>query len=307
MGGMFVKSQSVFSFHLNGESSVDADVVINAIQNMSIITSEIAKEEDPLLLSRLQVKPFKNGSFEIVFITIAELGLSIISNPDTAATIATKIVHTLFKCFEIKKALKGEPPKSVTNIKGDQVKIENRDGQIIYAPSASTIVLNNSAVGNAVSNIATYAMKNNPNEGFSLLGESQDLKLSFSPDDIKNIAKSDPIEKVYTAKCTRSTELLLIKSLNLIGNSKWSFIYKRKTILASINDEDWLDNVQNGTINIRAKDSIRATLETTVELDSGGFPIPGTEKYSIIHVLDLISGDEHNANTSPKQLKMFED
>lgn len=306
MGGMLVKSQAVFYLHLNGESVVDADVVVQAIHNMSVLTSEIAKEKDPLLLSRLQVKPFKNGSFEIVFITIAELGMSVLNNPDIASTIATSIVDIVIKCFEIKKLLKGEEPKSVTNIGNDQVKIENNEGQIIYAPNAASIVLNNGPAEKAVSSVAAYVMKNNPNAGFSLLKEGDICPVTFTSEDTKNIAQSTSIERVYDIRCTRSIELLLIKGLNLIGNSKWSFIYRKKTIHASINDEEWLDSVQTGEINIKAKDSIKVILETSIELNHG-FPIQGTEKYSIIKVLELLSGQQAIQSANIKQLNLFDE
>jgi len=287
MEGYFVKSQSVFSLHLDGSSTVDADIVVQAIHNMSIITSEISKAEDPQLVSKLQVQPFRNGSFEILFITIAELGISVINDPYTAAKMAQKVVEILFKCFEIKKHLKGEQPKSIT-YNGDYAKIENRDGNIINAPKASTIVINNITVNNAVSDIARYASKNNPNGGFTMsCQDNSEISLNFSPEDVHSIASGSSIITEYQKKCSITEENLLIKSLSFIGKSKWSFIMRNKTIQASIEDDEWLEKVQNGSININAKDCIHVQLEITTDLDSLGFPILGSEKYTVLKVLEL--------------------
>ena len=302
MGGILVKSQSVFTLHLDGNSTVDADVVVQAIQNMSVITSEISKAEDPQLMSRLQVQPFRNGSFEILFITVAELGMSIINDPVRAAGIAQKIVETLFKCFEIKKHLKGEEPKSVT-YNGDYVSIENRDGQVINAPSAASVVINNIHVSNAVADIAAYAEKNNPTGGFSMASEDNpNLNLNFSAEDIHNVASSSSIEMEYHKQCTQSTEILPIKSLSFRGTARWQFILHGKTISARIEDEDWLDNVQSGLISIKASDRIKARIETSVDLDNFGFPVHGTEKYIILKVVELISDN----NLAENQLSLEE-
>lgn len=303
MGGILVKSQSVFTLHLDGNNAVDADVVVQAIQNMATITSEISKAEDPQILSKLQVQPFRNGSFEILFITVAELGMSVINDPILAAGMAQKIVEILFKCFEIKKHLKGEEPKSVT-YHGDYVHIENRDGQVINAPSAATVVINNISVNNAVADIAAYAAKNNPSGGFSMASEdNSSLNLDFSSEDVRDIAIGSSVVKEYQRHFTQSEEILLIKGLSFIGRSKWSFILHNKTIQAHIDDEKWLDDFQNGIISIKAKDRIKVRLETSVDLDGLGYPVSGTEKYTILKVFELISDD--NAITE-KQISLNE-
>lgn len=299
MGGILVKSQSVFTLHLDGNSAVDADVVVQAIQNMSVITSEISKAEDPQILSKLQVQPFRNGSFEILFITVAEIGMSVINDPVLMAGISQKIVEILFKCFEIRKHLKGEEPKSVT-YHGDCVHIENEDGQVIYAPAAAMVVVNNNSVNTAVANVAAYAAKNNPSGGFSM--ESKDdpnLNLDFSAEDVHNIAAGSSVEKEYRKQCTQSVEIMPIKAASFMGNAKWSFILHNKTIFARIEDEEWLDNVQSGLLSIKASDRIKARVETSVELDGFGFPVHGTEKYTIIKVIELLS---ENNEISEKQI-----
>ena len=46
MGENLMKSKSVFSFHLDGESSVDAIVLSKTIADMADLSKEMAKQED---------------------------------------------------------------------------------------------------------------------------------------------------------------------------------------------------------------------------------------------------------------------
>lgn len=88
-----------------------------------------------------------------------------------------------------------------------------------------------------------------------------------------------------------------------MGIAKWSFILHSKTIHARIDDEKWLENVQNGLISIKASDRIKARVETSVDLDGLGFPVHGTEKYVILKVIELISDDN---SITEKQLSLKE-
>ena len=129
------------------------------------------------------------------------------------------------------------------------------------------------------------------------------LNLNFSAEDIHNVASGSCIEMEYRKQCTQSTEILSIKSLIFRGTAKWQFILHNRTISARIEDEEWLDNVQSGLISIKASDRIKARIETSIDLDSFGFPVPGTEKHTILKVIEMISD---NQNITETQLSLEE-
>lgn len=79
MEDRLVESIANFSFHLDGESSVDATLLANAISEMAELTKQTAIIENPDSYVRLKVSAFKNGSFEILFSTVCNAADSIIS------------------------------------------------------------------------------------------------------------------------------------------------------------------------------------------------------------------------------------
>lgn len=69
----------------------------------------------------MNVKAFRNGSFEIDFSAIALVGLTFLSDP---LTFAESVVAVLKGFLEIKKLLKGVPPKSVEATEDGQSKLK---------------------------------------------------------------------------------------------------------------------------------------------------------------------------------------
>lgn len=67
MGVKLVKSEDVFSFHLDGNSSIDAILLSKIISNIAELTKMAAIYENPDSYLRMNVTAFKNGSFEIDF------------------------------------------------------------------------------------------------------------------------------------------------------------------------------------------------------------------------------------------------
>lgn len=72
MGVKLVKSEDVFSFHLDGNSSIDAILLSKIISNIAELTKMAAIYENPDSYLRMNVTAFKNGSFEIDFSTIVK-------------------------------------------------------------------------------------------------------------------------------------------------------------------------------------------------------------------------------------------
>jgi hypothetical protein len=90
---------------------------------------------------------------------------------------------------------------------------------------------------------------------------------------------------------------LLLKKPDLLGDSKWQFVYN-KTIDAKIEDEDFLEKVRRGKISVRAGVKIPCLLEVEYDLNDGFDIIQKSEKYNIKKILGEIIQPEEDKQES---------
>lgn len=280
-----VKSSATFRFHLEGNSSVDAVLLANTIADMADLAKSLASTQNDQAYLKMNVTPFQNGSFEVVFETICEIGESLFLAAKDATEFASLIVTAVVGTFEIKKFLKGKRARKVVE-HPEQLEIHNENGEVLYVSKASGAVLNNIHIDSLVMNISKYARENNPDGGFSISSEKETVQCA--KEDIPFLL--DPLPIVEESICKKQIVVveLIIKKPDLLGSSKWSFRLNNRTIEAAVNDLEWLQKVHTGEIVIRAGASIKASLEVLVDVDKDGIPIEGTQRYSVISVEELI-------------------
>lgn len=280
-----VKSEAKFSFHLDGDSVIDAEILSNLIHNMVELTKLAAKEKEPEAYLKMNVTAFTTGSFQIDFSAICEMLPDLTLAATSIMELASQIVTIVKNFFEIKRLLKGKPPQKIDPVDQDTVKVTAYDGNSINVSKQSATCINNITAQNATINITTGVNSHNPNGGFTL--EVNGKATYFSADDVKEISKPIPIEKVVNCKRFTDDTILMIKSPDLLSAAQWKFIYNGRQIHAPIEDDIFLEKIHNGVAVIKAKDCIKVTMEIYVDLDNIGNLIEGTEKY----VVKKVHGD----------------
>lgn len=280
MDNNLVESRAIFSFHLDGNSEIDASLLSKTIADMAELAKLTSQVEDPDAYLKMNVTAFRNGSFQIDFSAVCEAAKSFLDGSGSAAELATKVISAIKGIFEIKKALKGSKPKSILeNI--DEIIVETQDGEKITAPRASGAVINSIRVDQLVVNISSYAREHNPDGGFTIQTERGTVKCE--PSDIESLVKPLPIEEITTCKRVRTEALLIIRKAVFFGPSRWGFDFNGRAIEANITDESFMKRFQeNGTI--RKGDYIKATIEIYMDLDEEQQPIKGSEKYTVTNV-----------------------
>lgn len=299
MENNLVESRSEFSFHLDGESEIDASLLANTIRDIAEITKETAHEIDPEAYLKMNVTAFRNGSFQIDFSTVCAAAETLLTSATPAVMLAGNVISSLKGIFEIKKFLKGKKPKEISKGAKGKVKIRNEEGNQIEVPASSQIVIHNERIDQLVVNISNYSQEHNQNGGFSIITGDEALRCSAS--DIREMSKPLPPETEITT-CIRSKikTMLLIRKAVLIGNAKWSFDYNGRAIDASVEDEVFVHNFQLKE-SIRSGDYIEAIMEIYVDLDKNGDQIKGTEKYT---VLQVFGGIRHGKDESQIELNL---
>jgi hypothetical protein len=291
-----ISSKAKFLLRFEGENEIDATLLSNSIRDVAELTKLAAKEEDPEAFLKMNVTAFKNGSFEIDFSAICFASLTLLSNYNTIVSFARNTIAVVKGFFEIKKFLNGEKPKEINHTEDGKIEVKNNSGQVLSVSRSSGAIITNVNIDRLVMNISYNARENNPNGGFVITTDEGDFEC-YS-DDIKKLTTPIPIEEEKLLKQFKLNAKLPIKKPDLTGRSAWEFRYNGHLILARIDDEEWLEAVNNGNVSIRAGDYITATLIINVEVDSNGTPIPDTEKYNIIKV----HGNVHHEDSEQLQL-----
>lgn len=287
--GESVTSKAALSFVFEGESEVDASLLGQTITNFAYITNELAKVDESTECT-LKVLPFKKGSFQIdyEFISVAIMGLLPVLQS------AAQLTSILKGIFDIKKAIKGEKPRSITPSEQDgYVIIDSPDGTKIQAPLGSEIVFTHPQIDKRISEISNAVHLNNPKSGFSIILDDDEVS-HYSADDVHFISEMQEFAELSDQSATTSIRTVLpIKSLDLLGASSWKFMYGTRTITAKIGDAGFMNQVHSGTASYKAGDKLEVQLETTIKQSSSGMAIGEqhtiSKVYRHIHDGDQIS------------------
>lgn len=281
MENELIESKAGMSFHLDGESEIDATLLSHMISDMVEYTKIMAKEVNPDAYLKMNVTAFKNGSFEVLFSAVCQAAETLFTGVGVAATTAGAVIGAVKGGIEVKKLLKGRSAKSVNILPDGKISVEAQNGEKVTVPTASQVVMYNIQADQLITNISNYAKTHNPSGGFSITDDVGSVYCS--PLDISEMARPSNIIETMTCQRSRVEADLLIRKPDLEGTSKWGFTYNGRLINASIDDDIFLEWFKShGTIN--RGDHIHATLEIYVDVDPQGNPIKGTEKYTVIKV-----------------------
>lgn len=285
-----ISSKATFSFHLDGDSAIDAELLSDTIKSMVELFKIANHDLDPDALLKMNITAFKNGSFQIDFLAACEAIKSLFFS---RLPYASQLVTVVVGYFQLKQLLKGEPPKDVIDNKDGTVMVINNKGDgSITVNHTSVNILSNFETDEHVSGIARAVQKHNPEGGFSIATENGIV--AFAQSDIPAItAKFTQNMKTSVFSARQTIDAVLdIRMPDLAGNQKWGFNYSGTRINAKIEDEDFLDKVHNG-LSFRSGDYIHCQLEITTDLDDNQIPLVGEQpKYSVTKVY----GDVQNRN-----------
>lgn len=292
MSSQLVKSESKFSFHLDGDSTVDAKLLADIISDLSELTELAARIEDPDVFLKLRITAFRNGSFQVDFSAICEMAENLSAHLPEAASFALSVIGIVKGFFEIKKHLKGTDAKSVKENPADRSKvhIENNQGVVICVEKSSAIILENARADEITSEIVHRVLQNNKEKGFSIHTD----KGSFvcPSQELEDTSLAIPSARTTLTKTYTVSADLIIKKAALIGMSAWEFYYRDKSISATILDTDFLDELHRGKYAIHSGDFISAELQISVDVDNELKPV-GKEKFVITKIHGGIQKDNN--------------
>ena len=174
-----------------------------------------------------------------------------------------------------------EDVSSIENLQKDVVKLAKETG-VRKLPFYGEINTND------ITNISK-----NINKAKALLSESDKMKYLTKDDEIEfNLGlqiDTDNIQELLTKEtiASDSSELILVvKKPDYLGASKWDFKHGTKTISASIDDSDWLNEFQSRKIDVRPGDALRCSVR--IEVNYGFDNEVLSENFTIKSVVEVL-------------------
>lgn len=292
----FLESIEDFEVSFGGKKSIDAELFTKSIDDTISLIKASADANDPSCFIKLEIKANKEGSFKTVIDVITKY------SPDLLAvsSIAGNVIQGFLNFILIKQHLKGKKAKKIES-KDDQMAIQNQSDEIIKVPNKiGQVYFKDNKIDNLIVNI-TNNISNDGRDYLSIKTKDREIKIDkFEYENMStSIIDENPVARTIINKPIDVD--LPLKKPDLLGKSKWEFIYNKK-IEAKIDDENFLAKVRKGEIkNLYAGVRIPCRLQFEYDLDENHDIVPNSDKYTILSILgDIIEPEED------KQVSLFD-
>lgn len=280
----YTESKESFVISFGGENSIDAETFSKSINNTIELLKESALANDPNCFIRLEIKTNQSGSFETVIDAIVKYTENIFNKDN--AKLAKEILDGFLNFLKIKEHLKGKKAKKIENNEKEKA-IQNQDNEILKVPKKiGDAYFQNSKIDNIIVNNFTILMENG-RSNYKIKTSEREITINQSS---YEFMKQNIVDENPTAKTVKQKPIvvdLLVKKPDLLGDSKWQFIFN-KNIEAKIEDEVFLEKVRTRQIVILAGDKINCELEVEYDLSDRLEIIPKSERYNIKKIIGEI-------------------
>lgn len=278
------KEKEQFSLVFGGENDIDINTLIDSLSGTVQLMNYIAREKEPEAFLKVNVTGTEKGSFKIDLVTMVGIVPTILNSGNIG--LAKQTIELFSDLIQLKKHLKGEPPKAVTP-KGSNIDIVNKDNENVTIYN-NTFNLYNADCDKIISKIFTEKVYER--KSFSVLHDGKE-KVRVDNEEFNIMSKEIDLDKIKDIQLkenvNQSRVILKIKKIDLNGNSQWELIHPNssKIIKVNIEDKKFIDKLHNGEIFVNAKSTLDCILETATYFNE----INEVEKYahSIIEVKEV--------------------
>jgi len=257
-----------FSITYDGkEAEIDARTLIQSLDSVQNIVRELSYAESLAEQFTLKVRANRPGSFVVDLVIspeFIETAKSLFSGDNYK--IAGAIIGLLAGILELRKHLKKEPPKSVTQNKSS-VTVENSKGENITVNNNTyNYYVNNHNIQANLDRNYTSLASDNTISSFKLTDENSEQLFNATRDDFPDMVigkRIDPEENRYLPERV----ILNIVKPSFERGYKWKFIYRGVHIGATVEDEEFLNKVDQRTVRFAKGDLMDVDLQILQEYD----------------------------------------
>ncbi len=283
----FIESVESFKVSFGGNTSINAETFAKSINNTIELIKESANAIDPSCFLRLEIKANQEGSFETIIDAIVRHKDDLLST----TSIAGNIIQGFLNFLLIKEHLKGRKARKIES-NDKETAIQNQDNQVIKVhKEIGNAYFQNNKIDNLIVNQFSI-LADRPS--YSITTENN--KIIINQDSYDNMRQA-VVDENFVVKTIKQKPIeveLLLKKPDLLGDSKWQFVYN-KTIDAKIEDEDFLEKVRKGRISVRAGVKVPCLMEIEYDLTDRLDIIQKSERYNIKKITgDIIEPEDDN-------------
>lgn len=271
--------KEIITIKFDGEKSISVDTLCSALKTFKKLTALASNHEFDV---EYRIVASREGSFEIELLSIVNIATLFLNS--SLQSLTKEVVNVIKEWFKIKIHLNKKPPKEVIRENG-KVNIINERGEVLSTNYSGARILENASINNSTTNFCNSLCQDNRTGLILNIGNVEHLNIRSDDFDKITSGKSIPLEqKVYISRT--QTRLVICKP-DLTGDSKWDFLYNKR-IQAKIEDEEFKRKVATHTVSFSNGTQIDVDMRVETELDDDDHFIPGTDKYYIEKVTNII-------------------
>lgn len=282
-----------FKIKFDGEQhQINANLLVNHLIHMTSIIQELNRNLDSGKKVDITIKALQKGSF-LIHIDLVETALDNLKNLLTKenAKNASTIIASIVGLISLYKHLKGKKPKS-KEISGDQIKIENEKGEVIYIKNfVQNIYQDNTIIKDALSQSFETLENDSSITGYEITDKNEKPLVRVDRDEFEYISVKS--EEVLEGE----KNIVVSASLNIIRPSfdeklKSDFYYKGNKISVKIKDKNFQKKIDSGKQFAKGD-----TLEVEMEIKQVFISSVNTfvnKSYKINRIVNHISRDEQS-------------
>jgi hypothetical protein len=246
------KDFAQFTLKFGGEENdINATTYGVILINTVALLEEANKELETNAHLEIKVKSERKGSYSVDLAIQSAAAIATVAplmtkeNVDAVTAVASKVISTATKGYELWKKLKGEKPKEVTE-KADTVIIITGDNNTIEVDkSVSNLVLSNKRGQEALANTFSALAGDQNVEDFSVLDERKEALFLAEKKDFPKLTRKVEVLQPEKQTLLETTHLHITRQ-SFEKNKKSDFLYKGFQISAWITDQSFWKDVDNG-------------------------------------------------------------
>lgn len=248
-----------FSFTINGDiESIHVHTLVESLTTFDELLAEVNRELDTGKDVTLAVKAHRPGSFEVLLqilpdTTLLDEAVHFL-NPANLE-IAKVILAVTTGAFKLKKYLKGKKPRRVTPTTGNNIAIENADGNTMEFDQRVVKIAENATFDNCTINIFAQLDAVSGAQGLTISDDKREVQFQVKRDDsdgYKAMKKPNPMipdDEVEKQDIPVAKASLEYYDSTIAENKKWHFRYQGNVIKADFQDDNFINDWNEGKVN----------------------------------------------------------
>ena len=252
----------LMTFKFEGQKRIDAHLLATSLEGLAqayeaFLDVEYEGHDSGI---EINVRAFAPGSFEVLVESIVPVFPAIAPHVPTALECGKAFLELV----KIKRELKGKKAKEVES-SDTQAKIINHEGEVhYYNCNVYNTYINNPTIDAGLSKLFS-SLNNSERPAVSFMSGNQSVRIDHESYGEMSAQVVDEFDsQSYQTLSSIVQEQLLLKSPDLLGDSRWDFYYRGKTIHVSIEDKKFIDDVKSGRIK-QLYAGVRIPVEMKIE------------------------------------------